>query len=573
MSNKLTDQQKVERYLAKIEESFPFFLKQLWKSVYLPEPPPIQLDIGAFLSDGPRRRVIKGWRGVSKTWVTIAYCLWRLMREPNERILLVSQSRDHSRKSLLLMRQWINMVPFLNKLQPRKNSKQRDSTDMFDVGPARWDRSASVSAMGVTGMLTGGRASIIVADDVETLENSMTKLQREKIAERVTEFEAILLPGGDIVYLGTPHHVDESLYDELPELGYTIRSWPARIPTGPQREKIPGLAPIYDQMLDNGLRIGDPVWPERFSDEDLHERERAQRTRFATQFMLMSGMADELRFPLRLADLMVMPVGRDMAPSSVSWGMRDHNGSTIIEEISSPGLGKDAFYRPAMIAEQWRKYHGTKAFLDPAGTGKDEMAWTIGANLHGYIWVKAAGACTGGGTPDNLDQIAIDMIRHRVDTLVIESQFGGSYLAELIKPVIVRMAKEQARLHNEKAPSHEHIKPWSVTVECERAVGRKEDRIIDNTEPALNQHRVIVDEKVARNTELMYQLSHMTREKDCLERDDRIDSFAGLIKLWADMLSIDPDNAAKRRVDKEYLAAIRSRRPWAVKPQPRWFSH
>jgi hypothetical protein len=84
--------------------------------------------------------------------------------------------------------------------------------------------------VGITGQLTGSRADIIIVDDVEVPKNSFTPAMRERIAMLVKEFDAVLKPGGRILYLGTPQ-VEESLYNILVrERGYSVRVWPAEIP-------------------------------------------------------------------------------------------------------------------------------------------------------------------------------------------------------------------------------------------------------------------------------------------------------------------------------------------------------
>jgi len=48
--------------------------------------------------------------------------------------------------------------------------------------------------MGITGQLTGSRADIIIADDVESANNSQTQLMRDRLGETVKEFDAIIKP-------------------------------------------------------------------------------------------------------------------------------------------------------------------------------------------------------------------------------------------------------------------------------------------------------------------------------------------------------------------------------------------
>ena len=57
-------------------------------------------------------------------------------------------------------------------------------------------------------------ADVIIADDVESANNSMTQLMRDRLGETVKEFEAILKPEGRIIFLGTPQS-EETLYNSL----------------------------------------------------------------------------------------------------------------------------------------------------------------------------------------------------------------------------------------------------------------------------------------------------------------------------------------------------------------------
>jgi hypothetical protein len=61
-----------------------------------------------------------------------------------------------------------------------RGSTQRTSNIMFDVGPATPDPSPSVKSVGLTGQLTGSRADVIIADDIEIPKNSYTHVLRER---------------------------------------------------------------------------------------------------------------------------------------------------------------------------------------------------------------------------------------------------------------------------------------------------------------------------------------------------------------------------------------------------------
>ena len=71
------------------------------------------------------------------------------------------------------------------------------------------DPSPSVKAVGITGQLTGSRADLIVGDDIEVAQNSDTQGKRDKLAEYVKEFDAVLKPEGTVLYLGTTDRDDD----------------------------------------------------------------------------------------------------------------------------------------------------------------------------------------------------------------------------------------------------------------------------------------------------------------------------------------------------------------------------
>lgn len=139
--------------------------------------------------------------------MTCAYVCWYLWKNPEAEVLLVSASGSTADNFAHLIKQWIRTTEHLKHMLPKDH--QRDTQKEFDIGTRTQDgASASIRSKGITGMITGGRAHLIIGDDIETPDNSATVVQRLAIRKKVTEFEAILHPGGRIVYLGTPHHED-----------------------------------------------------------------------------------------------------------------------------------------------------------------------------------------------------------------------------------------------------------------------------------------------------------------------------------------------------------------------------
>ena len=77
--------------------SFPLFVALVWKVIGLPKPTELQMDIAKTLQNPPNNRfIIQGFRGVAKSFITCAYVVWVLWREPNTKIMIVSASKERA---------------------------------------------------------------------------------------------------------------------------------------------------------------------------------------------------------------------------------------------------------------------------------------------------------------------------------------------------------------------------------------------------------------------------------------------------------------------------------------------
>ena len=128
-------------------DDFRYFLVVVWKHLQLPNPTPVQLDIAEYLQYGPRRKIIQGFRGVGKSWITSTYVVWKLRMNPQLKFLVVSASKDRADNFTTFTMRLINEMPILAGLIPRDD--QRNSKVSFDVKPAQADHAPSCSSRGV----------------------------------------------------------------------------------------------------------------------------------------------------------------------------------------------------------------------------------------------------------------------------------------------------------------------------------------------------------------------------------------------------------------------------------------
>lgn len=517
----------------------------IWKHLGLPSPTKVQYDIADFLQNQTiRRKIIEAFRGVGKSWITSAYVLWRLYRDPDYKALVVSASKARSDDFTTFTKRLINEVPFLQYLRARDD--QRDSMIAFDVAPAKPAHAPSVKSVGIYGQLTGSRAVEVIADDVEVVQNSFTQDMREKLLKAVLEFEAIIMPEvGQVTYLGTPQ-TEESVYNKLRDRGYKGMIWPSRYPHPDKIGVYAGcLAPwIQQEVEENPKMVGKPTDPDRFNEIDLMEREAAYgRSGFALQFMLDTTLSDAEKYPLKTSDLIVMSTDSQKMPISLVYG----SGMDMqIKEFPNVGFTGDRWYRPMFIDKEWAEYEGASMHIDPSGRGADETAYCVLKQLHGNLTLRRAGGFKGGYEDATLVNLARIAKEEQVKYVTIESNFGDGMFTKILTPIMTQY--------------------WPVTMEEIRHNIQKEKRIIDTLEPVMNRHKLIVDCEVVRrdlksseediNYSLFYQMTRLTRERGALKHDDRLDVLAQGVSYWVESMAKDLEksvDAYKEKLKDEEL--------------------
>ena len=532
----LQDSVKAAALEKRMKENFVLFVWFVWKTINLPNPTDIQKDLSKTLQSPPSRRfIIQGFRGVAKSFITCAYVVWRLWRNPQLKIMIVSASKVRADANAKFIRQIIREIPFLAHLKPRDG--QVDTQNIFEVGPATADISPSVKSVGITGQLTGSRADIIIADDVEVPGNSSTQTARDKLSELVKEFDAILKPDDhcEVIYLGTPQN-EQSLYNVLLTRGYTTLIWPARYPRdAKQRANYgPRLAPYLAERYDadpEGL-AWKPTDPGRFTDEDLIKREISYgKAGFALQFMLDTSLSDAEKYPLRLRDLIVAEFSRVSSPMSWEWLP---GPETALAEPPMVGLRGDGWFGYRSAAKETSMFTGKVMAIDPSGRGKDETGYAVVYYLNGYLFLMESGGFRGGYEDATLEKLAQVAKKWEVIDVVVESNFGDGMFNKLFSPVLSRS--------------------WKCGLSEVRSKGQKEARIADTLEPLMGAHKLVVyapailhDYNTAVNADgthdpsvsLFHQMTRLTREKGALAHDDRLDAMALACNFFLESMSQD----------------------------------
>lgn len=563
----------------------------VWKHLSLPNPTPAQFELSYFLQHGwagyginaageyfhwygdeatepdraghtrlaapdPRGRsdIMEAFRGIGKSYIASAYCLWKLKRNPfHEKFLVVSATSGKAKEFVAQTKMIMLTMPLFAELRPRPT--QRDMVDRFDVNGASISQAPSMRAAGITGQIVGSRATTIIADDIEITENSWTEEARMKLLHKVNEFDAIKVTGyAEVLFLGTPQ-TEESIYSRLiKERGYACFCWPARFPRADKRKgymidtddgkTLDILAPPLRKVDQDASLEWKPTDPERFDDYELLGREGKGKAFFALQYQLDTSLSDAERYPLKQHDLIVMAVNPMKAPVTLQWG-HDSQGKNRKHDIPNVGFSGDYFLGPLFVDQEWRPYEQSVLFVDPSGRGKDETAWAVVKTLNGMFYVAEIGGLAG-DPATAMRRVAEAAKRHSVHEILVEPNYGGLVWITAFQPMLA-----------EVWPPPKPGDTAGCTV-SEAAWNRvqKEARIIDTLEPVMSLHRLVVDERVAHDQTTMYQLTHITKDRGSLAHDDRIDALAGAVAHFTTALALDMNSAAKAMSEQEALETL-----------------
>lgn len=521
----------------------------------------MQEDIGLFLEVGPLYRMIQAQRGQAKTTITAIYAVWRLIHAPKARILILSAGEKRAKEISTLIINLIKTVAILEPLRPDRSAGDRSSVEEFDVHHSLKgiDKSPSVACIGITGNLQGARADVLIADDVESYKNSNTAKMRENLLTITRDFTSINSEG-DIIYLGTPQSTD-SIYNTLPARGYVVRIWPGRYPSPAMRMHYgESLAPYIAKRLDadpslatggglDGLQ-GQAI-DFRLNEETLQKKELDQGPAyFQLQHMLLTALMDAMRYPLKPLALIAMRLMGDSFPMKV---LRGFGG--VQTKMLTVGTNQYQVSLPHEVSAETGKVHGDCLYIDPAagGLNADETAWAHGQLLNSTIYLRGVGGIPGGYDLPKMEELAKIVLERKPGVVKIEKNMGHGAFRVVFAPVLKRIFDEAGA--GDKCP----------IIEDDLVTGQKELRILGVLEPIMGRGSLVIDEALAeeenislarypaqiRNTySFFWQLSRVTRDRNSLIHDDRLDAVAGMCQHFLAGLVVE-QNAAIAAADKQ----------------------
>lgn len=521
----------------------------------------MQDDIAEFMQSGGLRLCVQAQRGEAKSTIACIYAVWAIVQDPSTRILMISGSAEKATENAVLVKGLIEHWEVLNYLKPDKNAGDRSAVNAFDV---HWalkgvNKSPTVRCMGITASLQGYRADVLIPDDIETNKNSMSVTERDKLVQLSREFTSIVSDaGGRIIYLGTPQTKD-SIYNTLPNRGFTVRIWPGRFPNQDTLDGYSGcMAPsVLERMhlLGEVCRTGKGLdgtrgWvtdPERIPESEHCDKEADQGPEtYELQFMLSTALSDAARQQLRIRDLLFTDSSTDRLPEYYTWTAAPRFATKALEHVL-PGAET---YLPADYGEAQGALQSVTMAIDPAGSGGDELAYAIGGAVGSYVHLTCWGGLQGGLTEPNMQKLVELCKQYDVTSVVLEKNMGHGTATMLVQNYFTARGEDGTQ----RLPG--------VGISEIYSTGQKERRIIDCLRPVLQRHRMVVhmsavqqDKEDCQQYPLaarsersgFWQMQNITTDRGSLRKDDRIDVLAILVRQLAGFLSIDEERAARGR--------------------------
>lgn len=175
-------------------------------------------------TDPAIRKVLQMPRDHFKSSLGIAYIMWRLMHDPNERIIIAGDTATTAQGKLNKIRQMFNSSEMLHALFPeripedakKEGEKLPGSQEALTIPRDRAHEEPSIRATGTTGARAGAHYTLIVCDDIYTKEAKEQPATAKKILNWVDNVESLLeRPYRDeVVLIGTPWH-HEDVYEHV----------------------------------------------------------------------------------------------------------------------------------------------------------------------------------------------------------------------------------------------------------------------------------------------------------------------------------------------------------------------
>jgi len=256
--------------------NFSVFVKYILGFQYLPH----HEEIHAAERDN-KFSMILGFRGSGKSWIgTTAYILWRIIRNPNIRILVLSKSSKQANQLISSLKSHLKQNDLINIFGKFYSSDEKWSESEFIVDcRTKIYNEPTVAAFGIGSALVSRHYDLIIMDDVIDRKNCRGAEAIKVFDYFAGEVYPMLEPTGKLVFIGTRWSPTD-----LPSILLEQGGWYVlKIPMYNYIDTPAGKKKVY-------------VWAERFSKKEEDDAlEHMGPANFNAQYLMkMEGLESDI---------------------------------------------------------------------------------------------------------------------------------------------------------------------------------------------------------------------------------------------------------------------------------------
>jgi len=213
--------------------------------------------------------------------VSIGRVLWELGRNPNSRVVVISNTHEQAAKIVRTVAKYIESSAELAMVFPHLKKGDPWTSHHLFVQRTVVGKDPSLQACGIHGNIVGARIDLLIFDDILDYENCRTPAAREDLWKWIhATLIGRLTRDARVWIVGNAYHPDDSLHRFARQPTWTALRYP---------------------VMDS---TGEPRWPERWPKSRIEERRlELGPLEFARQMMCQARDDSESRFKQAWIDL------------------------------------------------------------------------------------------------------------------------------------------------------------------------------------------------------------------------------------------------------------------------------
>lgn len=162
------------------------------------------------LESSATRKLICVPRGCFKSSIgVVGYTIWRLMNDPNLRILIDSEVYVNSKNFIREIKAHLQSPKFVAIFGDWRSNDNWNEGEITVNCRTKVLKEATVVASGVAAIKVSQHFDVILNDDLNSGNNSLTQEARKKVIQHYQMNQAILEPNGCYVVIGTRYAADD----------------------------------------------------------------------------------------------------------------------------------------------------------------------------------------------------------------------------------------------------------------------------------------------------------------------------------------------------------------------------